>query len=421
VKSRAPRVLIVTQYYWPEPGAPSVRYDAITRTLVAEGVEVDVLTGVPNYPTGRIQDGYTLLGPRTQTRDGVRIHRLPLFPYGGRDRGLRLLNWGSFALTAFAGLFMRFEPDLVIVESPPLPLVVPAAAIARRARAPLVMFVADLWPSVPLAMGALRPGFVADRLLDLESLCYQWSWRITAPTEGVYAVLAAHPHAGPSKVLLLPNGVDTTVFRPLDRSAYPAEAARLAPLDRRVLFFYAGTIGHAQALDTIVDAAARLRDDARIGFALLGDGPERVALTAKASALGLDNIKFLGSVPPDEVARYLAFARATIAPLRDLELFQSTRPAKILPSLACARPVIFAGRGEMQGLIERERCGVVVPPEDPAALASAVVRLAESPDQARAMGERGREWALREYDFGALVRRWWTALSEALPPRDRSS
>ena len=126
-------------------------------------------------------------------------------------------------------------------------------------------------------------------------------------------------------------------------------------------------------------------------------------------------------MPPDRVAAYLAFARATIAPLRDVALFVATRPAKVLPSLACARPVIFCGRGEMAAFIEREGCGIAVAPEDPAALAAAIRRLAADEAGARAMGERGRAWAVREFDFGAIVRRWWDALSAALPPRARGT
>lgn len=415
------RVLIVTQYFWPETGAPQVRYDAIARALVEVGVSVDVLTGIPNYPTGRVASGYSAWLPRVESRNGVTIHRLPLFAYGGPSKWLRLLNHGSLATTAFAGMFMDLRSDVVVVESPPLPLVLPAAAIARRSGAPLVMFCADLWPGVPLAMGALHEGSVADRLRDLETWCYRSAWRITVPTDGLFATLAAHPAVGPEKLLLLPNGVDTSVFRPYDTVTCERQRARLTPLDQRELFMYAGTIGHAQALDTIIDAAALLRDDPRIGFVLLGDGPERARLESRARALGLENLRFLGSVPPEEVARYLAFARATIAPLRDVALFSATRPAKVLPSLACGKPVIFAGRGEMGAILEREGCGIVVAPEDPAALVAAVSRLAGDGAAAQAMGERGRALALHEFDFGVLVRRWWDALSEAPRPRVRGS
>lgn len=413
----ASRVLIVTQYYWPEVGAPQVRYAAITRALVARGVQVEVLTGMPNYPTGRIHAGYSAWRPQVEMHDGARIHRLPLFAYGGRARRLRLLNHASFAATAFAGLLMDLRPDVVVVESPPLPLVPAAAAIARRHGAPLVMYCADLWPGVPLAMGALRPGFLADRLRDLESLCYRWSWRITANSDGIYEALAAHPDAGPAKLMLLRNGADTSVFRLYDADECDAERARLGPLRERALFFFAGTIGPVQALDTLLDAAALLRADIRIGFVVLGDGPERERLEAKAAALGLDNVLFLGSVPAAEVARYLALARATVIPLHDLALFAGVRSAKLMPSLACARPVIFAGRGEMGALLEREDCGVVVAPDDPGALASAVVRLTDDPLEARAMGERGHAFALRDYDFDALVGRWWDELSAALRER----
>ncbi len=408
------RVLIVTQYYWPEVGAPQVRYAAITRTLTRLGVAVDVLTGMPNYPSGLIQRGYRPWLPMVEEHEGVRIHRLPLFAYGGQSKWLRLVNHGSFALSAGVGLFMDLDPDLVVVESPPLPLVLPAALIARRYGVPLVMYASDIWPGVPLAMGAVRPGFVADRLLDLEGLCYRLAWRITVTSDGHFVHIAGHPEGGASKLLMLPNGVDPETFRRYDDLACEAQRVRLGPLADRALFFYAGTIGHAQALDTIVEVADRLRADARIGFVFLGDGPERERLEQAATALGLDNIRFLGSVPPAEVARYLAFARATIAPMRDSALFRSTRPAKVVPSLACATPVIMGFSGEMGSLLEREGCGIVVPPEDPEALAAAVVRFTDNVDEAREMGERGRTYVLREFDFPTLARRWWAELSDAM-------
>ncbi len=413
-------MLIVTQYFWPEPGAPSVRYAAIVRTLRALGVSVDVITGVPNYPTGRIARGYRGVGLQVEEHDGARVHRLPLFAYGGRNKWLRLLNHGSLAASTLFAAVPGRRVDLVIAETPPLPLAVSAAVIARRSGVPLVLYVADMWPDVALAMGALHEGWVADRLRSLEAFVYRSAARVTVPTEGLFAKLAAHPAAGPDKVLLLPNGVDPAVFHPIDPLDCEAERAAIG-LGGRTLFLYAGTIGHAQALDTILDAAAALRDRSEIVFGLLGDGPERGRLERRARSLGLDNVVFAGAVAPERVARYFALSRATIAPLRDVELFGATRPAKVLPSLACARPVIFCGRGEMAALIQRERCGVAVPPEDPPRLADAVRLLAASEADARAMGERGREWALREYDFTRLVRQWWDELSAGLPPPARDS
>jgi glycosyltransferase involved in cell wall biosynthesis len=412
------RALIVTQYFWPETGAPQVRYAAITRTLVGLGVNVDVLTGVPNYPTGRIQPGYDVWRPHVELHDAVRIHRLPLFAYGGTNKWLRLLNQGSFAATAFGGVLMDLDPDVVLVESPPLPLVLPAAAIARRHGVPLVMYAADLWPAVPLAMGALSPGFIGDRMEDLESLCYRLSWKITVTSESHYKTIAAHPNGGKEKLLLLPNGADPETFHPLDASETTEQRARLGDrLASRALFVYAGTVGHVSALDTVLDAAEILKGDERIGFVLLGDGPERERLESDARARGLDSVRFLGSVPPAEVARYLSLARASISSQRAMAVYDHARPAKVLPSLACARAVIYAGRGEMAAILERERCGVVVPPEDPRALAGAVRKLTDSPEEARALGERGRAFALRDFDFPTLVRGWWSRIEAGLPPR----
>ena len=415
------RVLIVTQYFWPEPGAPSVRYAAIVRTLVSLGVDVTVLTGIPSYPTGRVADGYHALRPMTEQHDGARIERLPLLPYGGQNKWLRLANHGSFAASALLSAVRARRADLVIAESPPLPLAISGAAIARRSGAPMVLYVADVWPDVAIAMGALREGWLADRLRALETAAYRAAWRITVPTDGLYAKIAAHPSGGAAKTLLLPNGVDHAIFHPIDPAMCREERAALGDLAQGALFVYAGTIGHAQALDTILDAAILLREQREIGFLLLGDGPERARLEARATEEGLRNVRFLGVVPPERVARYMALARATVAPLRDVPLFAATRPAKVLPSLACARPVVFCGRGEMAALLEREGAGLVVPPEDATALAAALRSLAASPVEARAMGDRGREWALREFDFAALVRAWFATLSAALPPRARGS
>lgn len=383
------------------------------------GVDVEVLTGMPSYPTGRIRKGYEAWRPMTEQHDGVRIQRLPLFAYGGGNRWLRLANHGSLAASALAGVALTRRPDLVMVESPPLPLTLSAALIAKRHRAPLVMYVADLWPDVAVSMGALSKGALYRALRALESLAYRLAWRITVPTEGLYERLAAHPQAGPAKLLRLPNGVDPTVFRPMPRD--DGAAATLAPLDRRALFLYAGTVGRSQALDVIVDTAVQMAADRSIGFVVIGDGPERERLRARADAAGLDNIRFVPSVPPGDVPRFLSLARATIVPLMDLPLFEATRPAKVLPSLACARPVIFCGRGEMARIITAKGCGLVVPPEDPAALVAAVRRLAEDAEGAAAMGERGRAFALAEFDFSGLVRGWFDGISAALPPPARSS
>lgn len=399
------RVLLVTQYFWPEPGAPSVRYAAITRTLRSLGIDVDVLTAVPSYPTGVVREGYSAWRPVVERHDGMRIQRLPTLPYGGRNRWLRMLNHASLAVSALAGVAVTARPDLVLVESPPLPLVPTAAFIARRHGVPLVMYAADLWPDVAVAMGALHAGRLERALRALESLSYRLSWRITVPTTGLVERLERHPDAR-GKVLLLPNGVDPTVFRPLARSEAPEVAAALGGLSDRILFMFAGTVGPAQALDVVLDAAAVLRDAHDIGFVVIGDGPERERLARRAAELGLRNVLFTGSVQPDGVARYLAYARATLVMLRDLPIFEDARPAKVLPSLACGRPVIFCGRGEMAPLIERNECGLVVPPEDPAALARAVRRLADDEPLAVAMGQRGRRFALAEFDFGDLVRRW---------------
>lgn len=400
------RVLLVSHYFWPEPGAASVRLGAVVRRMRARSWEVSVLTSVPTYPRGKAMKGYRPWRPTVSSWNGVSIYFCPLFPYGGRRNVLRLASQLSFVLTSLLGLFLSERPDMIIVESPPLPLVLSAAILARRFKAPLAMYCADLWPRVAIEMGALRNPLLRALALRLETTAYRLASVIAVPTDGLRAALERNACAGPGKVRLVPNGVDLDEFTPVVPRDAAAIRRELGDFGRRVLFAYVGTMGSAQGVGVIIQAARLLHGNREIGFLIIGDGPEKDLLERESSDLRLDNVRFVASVPPSDVGRYLALCRATIAPLRNLQVFNYTRPVKMLASLACGTPVIFCGGGEAAELLRSCEGGLVVPPEDSNALATAVRTLADDASLAAQLGRNGRLFVMRHFDFARLIDAW---------------
>ena len=397
------RFLVLTQYFPPENGAPQVRLAAFARVLRKLGHEVEVATAMPNYPTGRIFEGYRGALYRRDDWDGIPVHRVWL--YAAMGAGLkRLLNYASFTATALFALWRARRPDYVFVESPPLFLSVPAMLAARLWRVPVIFNVADLWPDSVRDLGIMPNGPVLRAAERLEQWTYRQATYVSAVTEGIRATLLERKGVPAAKVLLLPNGVDTEMFHP--GPPEPDLARALGWQGKRVLL-YAGTLGIAQGLTVTLDAMAALRERAPdVLLAFIGDGSHRVALETAARDRGLANVRFYDACPPEYVARLYRCAWAGCASLKSLPLFDGARPSKIFPAMASGKPVVYSGAGEGARLVERARAGLVVRPEDPAALADAIARLAADPALATRLGAGGRRFVEAELQWSTLIGRW---------------
>ncbi len=398
------RFLILTQYFPPEVGAPQVRLLAMAAELQLRGHEVQVVTAMPNYPRGKVFPGYRGRWLVREEIQGVSVIRTWIYPATGRGIAKRLLSYWSFSLSSLWGCLRARRPDYIFVESPPLFLGVTAWLVSVLRRAPYIFNVSDLWPESAVSMGIVtNRGFIA-LAQKLERFCYRHALKVCAVTEGIRETIAGTPRAAP--VLLLPNGVDINLFRRVD-------GARISGLadDSSVVFLFAGTHGYAQGLDVIVEAAGRLATRKDLRFVFIGDGPDKARL--RDLAKDLPNVTFLDPVPTLEMPAIFSASRASIVPLRKLELFKGARPSKILPSLACETPVIYSGEGETAELIETNRCGISVPPECPDKLAEAVVKMAGDLDQAREMGRRGRELVSRSFSWHGIVGGWLTEMGIA--------
>jgi len=368
--------------------------------LVALGHDVEVVTGVPNYPTGSVFAGY---GGRLYQRDtwaGATVHRVWLYAAAGS--GLkRALNYLSFTATCMVGLVRTRTADWLFVESPPLPVIVPAVVFARWRRTAVVLNVADLWPDSMVHLDISLPNWVLRSLEALERWAYRRADVVTAITEGVRDRLIAKgvPEA---KLAFLPNGVDTRLFSP----AEPDDALlRELGLEGRQVVLYAGTHGYAHGVDVVLRAAELLAGN-DIVFLLVGDGSEKPMLQARARELGLDNVVFCPPVALEEVARLLSIAAVALATVRGGELFQATRSAKVLPAMAAGRPVVYSGDGEGGRIVRDTGAGLVTPSGDANALSAAIARICGDGALAAELGGNGRAHAEGHAGWERLIRQW---------------
>ena len=397
------RVLFLTHYFPPEVGAPQTRIFELARRLRAAGDEVTVVTGFPNYPTGVVPDAYRGRTAMEEWMDGVRVLRRWVYATPNAGFAKRIANHLSFVATSLTALPAAGRTEVMVVESPPLPVGLAALVYSRMKRAPFVLNVSDIWPRSAVELGALRNP-LAIRLAEmLERHLYRRAARVAVPTPGMVSSLAAGgvPRA---KLVHLSNGVDIDLYRPNAR-----------PAGRKV-FMYAGTHGLSQGLDVVLEAAKLVRDP-EVEFLLAGEGADKAALMAKAERERIANVRFVPNQPKAAMPALLNQAYATIVPLRALEVFKSARPSKIYESMAVGRPIVASLWGEAAELVETAGCGVVVEPEDPPALAAAVDALAADPERARRMGENGRAYAVEHFSRAKIAAQLRTLLQECAAAR----
>jgi glycosyltransferase involved in cell wall biosynthesis len=394
------RVLFLTHYYPPELGAAPARIAALARGLADRGLEVSVHTGFPHYPSGTIPAPYRNRRLRLEREGPVRVLRSVVYPVPNRGFARRLANHTVFAAGALTTAHAAGGIDVVVAETPPLFTAAAGVAYARVKGARLILNVSDLWPESAIELGALSDPRTAAAAHAVARLCYRRATLITAPTKGIVDSLDSREEAI-GRVIHIPPAVD------LERFASVRETPPRANAPLRVL--YAGTLGMSQEVRTLVRAAA-LAGPEVVELTIAGEGPEALSIRSELEALGIPNVSMLGGVSSERIPSLYESADAGIVPLRDRPVFGGALPTKLFEVLAAGKPVIVAARGEAAELVLGAGAGLVVAPEEPRGLASAFGRLKASPQEALAMGRRGRAKA-REFDRAAAVDRWQDLLT----------
>jgi len=402
------RIVLLSQWYRPEP-EPKVH--VLGRDLVARGHEVTAITGLPNYPSGRIYDGYRLRPwPQVEVVEGVRVVRVPLYADHSRSALRRVLNYASFAAAASVfGPWMTGPADVMWVYHPPLTVALPAMVIAAARRVPFVYEVLDMWPETLGATGMFRSTLGLRMVGGLADLVYRRAARITVPSPGFKRNLVAKG-VPEQKIDYMPNWADEEVYRPLPPDPF---LRRELGLEGKFLVLYAGNIGAAQRLGNLLEAAELLRDLPDLQIVLLGGGVEREELQARARAKALANVTFLPTDSPDRVASVTALAEVLLTHLRRDPLFEITIPSKTISYLACGKSILAVAEGDAAEVVVDAKAGLVCPPDDPAALAKAMRLMYKMPaERRRELGQAGREYFLANFSRAQLFPRYEKLLTE---------
>lgn len=405
----------MAQWFDPEPTANKGL--AFAERLHELGFEVEVVTGFPNYPGGKVYAGYKIRPMDRRQVGNVRLTRLALYPSHDSSRIGRSLNYLSFFASTLVYLtFFARRTDVILAYHPPIMVGVAAAVAGFFRRVPVVVDVQDIWPDTLRATGMIN----SERLLALIGRVCRWTWRrmdrVIAQSEGFRRLLIERGVA-PERIRVVHNWGDHIEAG----NAAPAPLAAFAVPGRfRVLF--AGNIGIAQALDTVLDAAARLgAAHPDIEFCILGDGLGTERLKQVATARGLANVRFFPRVSKAEVGPWLAAADVLLVHLKDDPLFAITVPSKTQAYLAAGRPILMAVAGDGADMLRASGAGLAVPPEDAAALAAAVLQLAAlAPAERERMGAQGRAFYERELAFDKGTQAFAQVLHAAIADRRKA-
>lgn len=395
-------ILFLTDNFPPEVNAPASRTFEHCREWVKLGHKVTVITCAPNFPNGRVFEGYRNRPWSRETIEGVEVIRVWTIITANAGFLLRTIDYASFMATAIPASLSVRGVDIIVATSPQLFTPCAALIASRMKRVPYVFELRDLWPESIRAVGAMENSRVLDWLEKLELLLYRRAAHIVSVTHAFRDNLATRGIPA-EKVSVTMNGADLSRF---GKRARDGELARALGLEGKIVAGYVGTLGMAHGLGTVLDAAEMVRDDPRaanIQFLFLGDGAEKAALKARAAARGLANVTFIDSVPRSEVVRYWSIVDIAVIHLKKVPLFDTVIPSKLFECMAMGIPVLHGVAGESSAIVEREGVGLVFQAEDAEALAARALELAGDGTRRTTLGERGLE-AARRYDRSMLAR-----------------
>jgi colanic acid biosynthesis glycosyl transferase WcaI len=380
------RILLLTQWFDPEPTFKGMVF---ARELVAQGFDVEVLTGFPNYPNGKIYAGYKIKFLQRELIDGVHVTRVPLYPNHSQSAIKRVLNYASFAFSSLIyGLFFAKRPDVVYAYHPPLTVGVTAVVMRIFRKIPVVYDIQDMWPDTLRATGMLNNS----KILNVVECVCQWVYKrvdcLVVLSPG-FKDLLVERNVPAEKIKLIYNWADEgSLAEPL------GVISKEFPSEDRFRVVFAGNMGKAQALGSILEAAKILLERrSRVCFVLIGGGVELAGLLLKSKEMNLSNVFFIPAVPMGEIGLFLNEADALLVHLRKDPLFRVTIPSKTQAYMSIGRPLIMAVDGDAADLVRLSNGGVLVDSENAEMLANETERLSNlSEDERRIIGKNAKDY-----------------------------
>jgi len=368
-------ILFLTENFPPETNAAATRVFERALYWVKQGHAITVITSAPNFPQGRLHDGWENRWHQTEMMEGIRVVRVKTYIAANRGTARRTLDFISFMITAFtAGLFEK-RPDVIAATSPQFFAAVGGWVLGAVRQVPFVFELGDLWPASIIAVGAMQPSLALRMFERLELFLYRRSACIAALTHAFKKNLISRGIAA-DKIAVVINGVDLWRYGPQERDKALAEQWGLG--DKFVLG-YVGTHGMAHGLSNILDSAELLKDRDDIRFLLAGDGAERNALMERAQKDQINNVVFLPPQPKDMMPKVWSLCDVALVHLKNQPAFAEVIPSKMFEAMGMGLPVLMAlPKGEASDILEADGAGLHIPPEDPQSLAKAAVELCDN-------------------------------------------
>lgn len=352
------KILFITDNFPPEVNAPATRTFAHCKEWVKDDVEVTVITCAPNFPFGKVYDGYKNRLYQTEMIEGIKVIRV--WSYIAENKGFirRTLDYISFAFSSFlVGLFIK--TDVIIATSPQFFTTWSASMLSILKRRPWIFELRDIWPASIRTVGALKQEGILDFFEKIEIFLYHNADGIVAVTKSFKEELVSRG-IDPNKIDVITNGADLSLYNIEDKDQ--SLLSKLG-LNDKFIIGYLGTHGMAHSLDFVVNAIAEIEDE-EIHFLFIGNGAEKKNIMEIADKLALKNITFLDSVPKQETPRYLSIIDVSLSSLKKSDVFKGVIPSKIFEAAAMNIPILLGVEGEAEGIIKRYNSGVCYKPED---------------------------------------------------------
>ena len=385
------KILYISHYFPPEVNAPAVRVSELAKHWSESGHDVTVLTGFPNHPTGVVPIEYKGVLKAKEKHGRIRVIRTYLYAAANKGFVKRILNYLSFMLSAIVlGTPSVGKPDIIVATSPQFFVAVAGYFISRIKRCKFIFEVRDLWPEEIVAVGAIKNSFVINMLEAIEMFLYRKADMVVAVAQGTIDTLVKRGISA-EKLALIPNGVDISHFQNTNGSS---SVRKKLKIDDKFVVSYVGTHGLAHRLDTVLDAASKLKNNNRIQFLFVGDGAEKKRLVERSIREKLDNVLFHDQIDRTRISDFYAATDLFLVPLRKADLFTRNIPSKIYEIMAARKPMLIATNGESRRLVESAGAGIGITPEDSDALVANIKRLLNDEKLRHQMGQSGYAFAL---------------------------
>lgn len=387
------RALLIHQAFVAPHHAGGTRHYEMATRLVQQGDEFTIVASDLSYLTGQRDKDLKRSWVSEQELDGLRVLRAYTYPSLHRSFIWRVVSFLSFMVTSIWASFRAGEVDVVIGTTPPIFQGVSAWLISVLRRRSFVLEVRDLWPEFAIDLGILRNPVLIRLSRLLETFLYNRASFILVNSPA-YRDYLFEKGIQAEKIRFIPNGVDPQMFE----NASGADVRARFGLHDKYLAIYAGALGMANDIDSILAAADLLRANEHVHFLLVGDGKDRTRLEILAREMDLSNVTFTGAIPKTEMPSVLAAADVCLATLRDIPLFKTTYPNKVFDYMAASRPVVLAIDGVIRDVVEASGGGVFVEPGKPEQLAIAIQEMLDSGEHARSMGIAGHDYVVQYFD-----------------------